>query len=108
MPTEVLAERLSARARHASPLQVSVLACGPTAMLVEVARICLEARVKCQVSLENQLGCGVGACYGCVVPGIGEDGAPVWLRVCKDGPVFPVERIDWERIRLDHPRINTD
>ena len=76
----------------------SVLACGPSPMLAEVARICREAGVECEVSLENQLGCGVGACYGCVVPVLGDDAPSGWARVCTDGPVFPAARIDWKRM----------
>jgi dihydroorotate dehydrogenase electron transfer subunit len=45
-----------------------------------------------QVSLEQHMGCAVGACLGCVV--MGADGAP--QRVCREGPVFAADEIDWE------------
>lgn len=45
-----------------------------------------------QVSLEQHMGCAVGACLGCVVMGSG--GAP--QRVCREGPVFAADEIDWE------------
>ena len=45
-----------------------------------------------QVSMEQHMGCAVGACLGCVVMGVG--GAP--QRVCREGPVFASEEIDWE------------
>ena len=46
-----------------------------------------------QVSMEQTMGCAVGACLGCTV--IGVDGP---LRVCREGPVFAAEEIAWESI----------
>jgi dihydroorotate dehydrogenase electron transfer subunit len=45
-----------------------------------------------QVSMEQNMGCAVGACLGCVVMGV--SGAP--QRVCREGPVFASDEIDWE------------
>src|SRR3990170_2562965 len=45
-----------------------------------------------QVSMEQRMGCAVGACLGCVV--MGTSGTP--LRVCREGPVFASEEIEWE------------
>ncbi len=45
-----------------------------------------------QVSMEQNMGCAVGACLGCVV--MGASGTP--LRVCREGPVFAAEELDWE------------
>ncbi len=45
-----------------------------------------------QVSVEQHMGCAVGACLGCVVMGVG--GTP--QRVCREGPVFASNEIDWE------------
>jgi len=45
-----------------------------------------------QVSMEQNMGCAVGACLGCVV--MGSAGTP--LRVCREGPVFAAEELDWE------------
>ena len=45
-----------------------------------------------QVSMEQNMGCAVGACLGCVV--MGAAGTP--LRVCREGPVFAAEELDWE------------
>ena len=71
----------------------AVYTCGPRAMMAKVAQICAEASVPCWVSLEQFMGCGVGACLGCVVPMRGE---PRYRRVCKDGPVFEAGEIAWE------------
>ncbi len=75
-----------------------VYACGPRAMLAEVARQCQAAAVPCFVSLEQWMGCGVGACLGCVIP-TRASGVGRYQRVCKDGPVFDAAVIDWEAMR---------
>lgn len=81
----------------ASELQENdyIYACGPKAMLKEAARLAEKAGVDCQVSLEEHMGCGVGACLGCVCKGQGRDGNPVLKRVCTDGPVFSAGEVDW-------------
>lgn len=68
--------------------------CGPRPMMARVAAICAEAGLPCFASLEQWMGCGVGACLGCVVPSL-EEG---YLRVCRDGPVFAAEKLDWPGI----------
>jgi hypothetical protein len=45
-----------------------------------------------QVSMEQNMGCAVGACLGCVVMGAG--GQP--QRVCREGPVFAADEIAWD------------
>jgi dihydroorotate dehydrogenase electron transfer subunit len=72
-----------------------VYACGPLPMLAAVAALGRAAGVATYVSLERWMGCGVGACLGCVVPATSPS-AERYLRVCKDGPVFPAEALDWE------------
>ncbi len=72
-----------------------VYACGPVAMLAEVARQCQEQQVPCWVSLEQRMACGVGACLGCAVPTRAED-SQHYQRVCREGPVFAAAQIDWE------------
>lgn len=74
----------------------AVLACGPSRMLQTVAQAAAAAGTPCQVSLEERMGCGIGACLVCAVPiqGRGEE-APHYLHVCKNGPVFPAEEVVW-------------
>jgi dihydroorotate dehydrogenase electron transfer subunit len=85
-----------------------ILACGPTPMLRAVARVAAETDVPAQLSLEETFGCGVGGCWGCVVPLIGtseqapsfppaqRDGSDVvYARVCKEGPVFWAHELRW-------------
>lgn len=71
-----------------------VYACGPDGMLAAVAEICEGAQVACQVSMEQWMGCGVGACLGCAIPSAGGG----YVRVCTEGPVFDAAQIDWERL----------
>ena len=66
----------------------AVFACGPTPMLRGVAQIAADARIPCQVSLEERMGCGVGACLGCT-----HHTAHGAKCICKDGPVFEGEEI---------------
>ena len=69
----------------------AVLACGPKPMLRAVAQAAAEYGVPCQVSMEERMACGVGACLGCAVQMA--DGS--MKHVCKDGPVFSAEEVDW-------------
>ena len=64
--------------------------CGPTPMMKAVARYAQTNGVSCEVSLENMMACGLGACLCCVEKTV--DGN---LCVCKDGPVFDVRRLLW-------------
>jgi len=86
--TELLAEALQNGAYGA------VLACGPRAMLKAVAELCARHGVPCQVSLEERMGCGVGACLVCACA-TRTGGSDHMSRVCKDGPVFCAEEVVW-------------
>jgi dihydroorotate dehydrogenase electron transfer subunit len=74
---------LDAKARA----EVEVFTCGPHGMLVAVAALARRHGVPCQVSLEENMACGVGGCAGCTVLVQTPDG-PAMKRVCVDGPVF--------------------
>lgn len=79
--------------------QASVYTCGPMPMIEAVNAICSQRQVPLQVSLEAMMACGVGACLGCVVKGVGhslED--PRYLCTCKEGPVFWSQQLDWSRV----------
>ncbi len=71
-----------------------VVACGPKGMLRAVAEIAKKHGNKCFASLEEIMACGVGSCKGCAVFGV--DGTV--KHVCKDGPFFNAEWVDWEKI----------
>lgn len=63
-----------------------VYACGPEVMLANVVKMCLEAKVPCEVSMERYMKCGFGICGQCCVDDSG-------VRVCKEGPVFSAEQV---------------
>ncbi|MDG3006076.1 dihydroorotate dehydrogenase electron transfer subunit [Paludisphaera mucosa] len=90
--TQLLADRFEAGDRPAK-----VVACGPPPMLAGVARLTQAHGVACDVSLENHMACGFGACFSCVTPILQDDGRPDLRRVCVEGPVFPADRVDWSR-----------
>lgn len=71
-----------------------VMCCGPVPMLKGVAELCGKYGVKCEVSMEQRMGCGVGACLVCSCKTKGEKGEAM-SRVCKDGPVFNAEEVVW-------------
>ncbi len=70
----------------------AVLACGPKPMLKNVAVVAAEYGVPCQVSMEERMGCGVGACLVCACKMA--DGT--MKHACKDGPVFDGREVDWD------------
>ncbi len=67
-----------------------VLACGPEPMLKVVRKYCLLHGTDGQISLENRMACGVGACLGCVGKTVEGD----YVQSCVHGPVFDVREID--------------
>ena len=64
--------------------------CGPKRMMHAVADIAKERQIECEVSLENLMACGLGACLCCV-----EDTVDGHVCVCKEGPVFNTRRLKW-------------
>jgi dihydroorotate dehydrogenase electron transfer subunit len=74
-----------------------VFSCGPTPMLRAAKRLANEKGVPHFVSLENRMGCGLGACRACVVP-TKLDGASPYRTVCHDGPVFDAADLLWEEL----------
>jgi dihydroorotate dehydrogenase electron transfer subunit len=72
---------------------IAVMSCGQLLMQKAVADICTKHNVPCQVSLEERMGCGVGACLVCACATIFED--TQMSRVCIDGPVFSSSNIVW-------------
>ena len=67
-----------------------IYVCGPKPMMKAVASLAKEKEVWCEVSLENLMACGLGACLCCV-----EDTVDGHVCVCKEGPVFNTRRLKW-------------
>jgi dihydroorotate dehydrogenase electron transfer subunit len=89
--TDLLERELGA----AETLPIMVYACGPLPMMRAVNAIAARAGVPCKVSLEARMACGIGLCLGCAVPQAGGAG---YKHVCRDGPVFDADAIDWDSI----------
>lgn len=69
-----------------------IYACGPKIMLKKIVEIAKAQGIPCQVSLEERMGCGVGACLVCACRTI-RNGEEYYAHVCKDGPVFDSEEV---------------
>lgn len=67
-----------------------IYTCGPKPMMLAVAKYAKEHGIGCEVSLENKMACGLGACLCCV-----EDTTTGNRCVCTDGPVFSIEELKW-------------
>lgn len=67
-----------------------IYVCGPKPMMKAVAKLAAEQNAWCEVSLENLMACGLGACLCCV-----EDTVDGHVCVCKEGPVFNTRRLKW-------------
>jgi dihydroorotate dehydrogenase electron transfer subunit len=91
--TDLLARRLERGERPAK-----IVGCGPAVMLAALSRLIEPYGIPCDVSLENQMACGFGACFSCVVPIRLADGSTDLRRVCVEGPVVPAGLVDWSRL----------
>jgi len=70
-----------------------IYACGPTPMIRSLGSLLRNHPIRCQVSLEERMACGLGACLGCAVAVRDENGNKAYQRVCKDGPVFDLGKV---------------
>lgn len=68
-----------------------IAVCGPKPMMVAVARQSKTAGINCDVSLENMMACGLGACLCCVEKTVRGN-----VCVCKEGPVFNTKELTWD------------
>lgn len=71
----------------------AVYTCGPKPMMRRVKEICRRDGVKCYVSVEERMGCGIGACLVCACKTQEADGNWHYRKACKDGPVFDAEEV---------------
>jgi dihydroorotate dehydrogenase electron transfer subunit len=84
--TRVFAGRVEAGVRYAR-----VFACGPMPMFAALAKVVAGAGLSAQFSTEAEMGCGFGACLGCVLPGAEKP----FLVSCSEGPILAPEKIRW-------------
>jgi dihydroorotate dehydrogenase electron transfer subunit len=67
-----------------------IYCCGPDPMMRAIAGYCKKNNIKCEVSLENLMACGIGACLCCIVDTVKGN-----LCTCIDGPVFNITELKW-------------
>jgi len=68
-----------------------IYTCGPTPMMKAVASYAAKTKTNCEVSLENTMACGIGACLCCVT-----DTTEGHLCICTEGPVFNITKLKWQ------------
>jgi len=78
-----------------------IFACGPKLKLKKIVEVSLDAHIDCQVSLEERMACGIGACLGCVCKIKTKDKKEgkikyEYKRVCVDGPIFEGSEVVWD------------
>jgi dihydroorotate dehydrogenase electron transfer subunit len=78
--------------KYSKPGKMKVFACGPPPMLKTMSEYSRKHGFDCEVSLENHMPCGLGACMGCVVR-FGRKEKFTYKRVCIDGPVFDAREV---------------
>jgi dihydroorotate dehydrogenase electron transfer subunit len=81
--------------RRAAPADYARLyACGPMPMFAALAGIVARLGLPSWFSTEAAMGCGFGACLGCVIPGVEKP----FLISCAEGPILPAEKIAWGKL----------
>lgn len=85
---------------QSNPLPSYIYACGPPQMLKHTAKWVIEKKIPAQFCLESTMGCGMGACLGCALPGHVDygHGKTRYVHVCFEGPVFSPEQIRWDEL----------
>lgn len=76
-------------------LNTSIYACGPKPMLAALADTCRRHSIEAQVSVDEYMGCGIGVCLGCAI--MTKKG---YKYICKDGPVFDAQEIEWTKANV--------
>lgn len=90
--TDLLEECL---ASGENPDGAVLYACGPWGMLKKTAEIAARRGARCQVLLEEMMGCGLGACMSCACETVLPGGGVANKKVCTDGPMFWADQVNW-------------
>ena len=88
--TDLLAARLERGERPSH-----VVGCGPPSMLAALSKLVERHDLSCDLSMENHMACGFGACFSCVAPIRQADGSSDLRRVCVEGPIFRSRDVVW-------------
>ncbi len=88
--TDELVDFISSNVKSFMFPVTAIFACGPHEMLKRIAEISLRYKISTQISVEEKMACGIGACLGCPIKT--KSG---YKMVCKDGPIFDTQEIVW-------------
>jgi dihydroorotate dehydrogenase electron transfer subunit len=69
-----------------------IYTCGPEGMMRAIVKYAAKKNVSCEVSLENLMGCGIGACLCCIVDTKDKGN----VNTCTEGPIFNASRLKWQ------------
>ena len=69
-----------------------IYTCGPEVMMKAIANYASQKNIACEVSLENLMGCGIGACLCCIVDTLDKGN----VNTCTEGPIFNASRLKWQ------------
>lgn len=86
---------LTRRGQKRTGFPAYIFACGPDPMMAKIASLAASYGIPARFSLESIMGCGIGACWGCVRK-VKRHGVVQWVKVCADGPVFDGSEIVWD------------
>jgi len=75
------------------PEETILFGCGPVPMIRAIALLLANRPIPCQVSLEERMACGLGACLGCAIATGTSGEGWAYRKVCEDGPVFDIRQI---------------
>ena len=90
-----LLDQLASAGGFTSPGPVHVATCGPEPMMAAVAHWSAGRGIRCAVSLETPMACGIGICFSCVAPIRDDAGGWDYRRTCIEGPVFDSAVVAW-------------
>lgn len=72
-----------------------VYSCGPKPMMKKVKELCVKSNISCYISIEERMGCGIGACLVCACK-VRDGGSWHYKKACTDGPVFEAGEVDFD------------
>jgi dihydroorotate dehydrogenase electron transfer subunit len=81
---------------QASPLKCQIVCCGPEPMMKATAAVAQRLGIRCLVSLETPMACGIGACFSCVAKIRDASGNWDYRRTCVEGPVFDAASVEFD------------
>jgi len=87
---------------------VRIYSCGPRPMLRNIQELLTDLPIACQVSLEERMACGIGACLGCVVRTRRSGEGEGYARVCTEGPVFDIRHVRFDDELRPEPGAGVD